>query len=249
MDRSSFTLYRLNIESHTLEELGEVKDGEGRVAWATPGQLVCFSRTVNDLTNIWEYNLSDRRLTQKTTGPGPDHSAMTDPEGKGTYFINGKESGALSVYRAHTKQSTNIVNENATQPVVSGVGSRVAYVLLLGSGRQELWASDVDGINASRLTSGKGLETLGWSHDATQLVFPEVSEGAKIFTIRLDGTGIRQIAWSGAFIGWAVWSPDDRDIYLSGYKKDPANVKIWKVRADSLSVETFSEACGDRLRQ
>ena len=94
------------------------------------GNTVLFSRTVNGLTNIWKYSLKDRSLTQITFGTGPDFSPMPDPGGKGIYFVNGKSSGFLTAYHVHSKESTDIVSEDATQPTISPDGKRVMYVTL-----------------------------------------------------------------------------------------------------------------------
>ena len=49
-----------------------------------------LSRTVNGLTNIWNYNLKDQGTDTDYFRNGPDFSPMPDPGGKGIYFVNGK---------------------------------------------------------------------------------------------------------------------------------------------------------------
>ena len=106
-----------------------------------------LSRNVNGLTNIWKYDLTDRSLTQITLGTGPDYSPMPDPGGKGIYFVNGQASGFLTAYNVHSKESTDIVSENATQPAISRDGKHVMYVTVPSSQRSELWVSNIDGSN------------------------------------------------------------------------------------------------------
>jgi Tol biopolymer transport system component/predicted Ser/Thr protein kinase len=244
--RASVKFYKLDVARHTVQQLGEVTQvSQGSVAWGTPGETVCLSRTLNDLTNIWVYNLLDHSLIQRTMGPGPDYSPMLDPGGKGMYFVNGKRSGALSVYRMRTRESADLVTQNVTQPALSDDGRRVAYILLSGNARQELWVSDVDGNNRTKLATESTLETLAWSHDGSRFSFSEIgSSEAKVYTIRADGTGLRQIPWSGAFIGQAAWTPDNKALYLSGYEKEPAKVVTWKANADGSAVELFDQSCG-----
>ena len=74
--------------------------------------------------------MQDRSLTQITFGTGPDFSPMPDPGGKGIYYVNGKSSGFLTAYHVHSKESTDIVSEDATQPAISPDGKRVMYVTL-----------------------------------------------------------------------------------------------------------------------
>ena len=130
------------MSNHKAVDLGEVS-GNPEVVWADPGKSVLFSRTINELTNIWSYSLQGRSLTQITFGTGPDYSPMPDPGGKGIYYVNGKSSGFLTAYHVHSKESTDIVSEEATQPIISPDGKRLMYITLPAADRSELWVSDI----------------------------------------------------------------------------------------------------------
>src|SRR5271156_1076823 len=127
---STLHFYRINVTSREAVDLGGVISGNLAVVWAEPGKTVLLSRTVNGLLNIWNYNLQDRSLTQITFGTGPDYEPMPDPGGKGIYFVNGSSSGFLTAYHVHSKASTEIVSEDASQPIISPDGKRVMYVTL-----------------------------------------------------------------------------------------------------------------------
>ena len=114
---STFHFYRVNVSRHDSVDLGEV-EGNHDAVWAEPGETDLFSREVNGLTNIWSYSLKDRSLQQITFGTGPDFAPMPDPGGKGLYYVNGKSAGSLTAYHIHSKESTDIVSEDATQPTV-----------------------------------------------------------------------------------------------------------------------------------
>jgi serine/threonine protein kinase len=79
---SAKTLYKVNVATHHAEKLGELSGSPTGVVWGEPGKTLFFSRTVNDVTNLWEYNLASQTLKQITFGPGPDLSPMPDPAGK-----------------------------------------------------------------------------------------------------------------------------------------------------------------------
>ena len=137
-----------------------------------------FGRTVNGLTNIWSYTLQDRSLTQITFGTGPDFSPMPDPGGRGIYFVNGKSAGFLTAYRVHSKESTDIVSEDANQPAISPDGKRVLYVTFpssskvrtLGIGHRR-WQQSED------LRWGKDINTEFWAPDNFHLSFFELETG------------------------------------------------------------------------
>src|ERR1700728_173921 len=142
-----FHFYRINVTSHEAVDLGQVSGNWRDVVWGEPGNTILFTRTIDGLTNIWNYGLKDRSLAQITFGAGPDFAPMPDPSGNGIYFVNGRSSGFLTAYHVHSKESADIVSEDATQPTISRDGKRVMYVTLPARDRNELWVSDIDGGN------------------------------------------------------------------------------------------------------
>jgi Tol biopolymer transport system component/predicted Ser/Thr protein kinase len=238
-------LYKVNIASHRAEKIDEMSGSPTGLVWGTPGETLLLSRTVNGVANIWEYRLSDRNWKQKTFGAGPDLFPMPDLLGKGVYFVNGRQSGALTVYNTRTKQSFDLVTENATQPVLSPDGHHVAYLSFVGGRNQELWVADLDGNSRVKLTSSADIVTLAFSPDNSQFAFADSEGGVqKLYIVRTDGSGLHQVPWSGASIGWGIWSPDARTLYFSGSEKDPAKVTTWKTAAGGSQVQLLAEGCG-----
>ena len=91
---------RLDLSTHKIEDLGDLPDASQSISWAAPGKSLYVSRKINGITNLWEFSLEDHSLKQITFGPGPDRAPMSDPNGKGIYFINGRSAGTLTLYRA-----------------------------------------------------------------------------------------------------------------------------------------------------
>jgi len=237
--------YRISLTSHEAVDLGEMPVGSGEVAWAEPGNSILISLTVHGLTNIWKYSLQDRSLTQITFGAGVDSSPMPDPDGKGIYFLNGRPSGSLTAYHIHSKESTNIVSEDANQPIISRDGKRVMYVALPTPGKAELWVSDIDGGNKVKIATGeaqeKALLTLNWAPDNFHLSF---SQGPKLFIVGADGNGLRQLpSMAGMPISNAVWSPDQKSVYVSAVENAGQSNTIWKWN-DGSNPEKLVEGCG-----
>jgi Tol biopolymer transport system component len=254
---SNFRFYRINLTSHEAVDLGEVSGnsdvdylleefGNPDVVWAEPGNSVLLSRTVNGLTNIWNYSLKDRSLTQITFGTGPDFSPMPDPGGKGIYFVNGKASGFLTAYHVQSKESTDIVSQDATQPYISPDGKRVIYITLPARQRSELWVSDIDGGNKVKIATGDALATEHWAPDNFHLSFDEfgASAGGKTYIVGADGSGLRQLPPLESTPVGAVWSPDQKSVYVSIMEKGgPTSDTVeWKV--DGSSLERFVDNCG-----
>ena len=187
-----------------------------------------LSRTDNGITNLWKYELASQALTQLTFGAGPDYSSMTDPSGKGTYYVSGRRSGFLTGYHPKSQQSMDIVSEDASQPSVSPDGKRVMYVKFLGGDKNELWVSDLDGRNRLRLASAERLETVGWSPDSSHIAFADFTGGgSKGYIVGADGRGLRPIEGITGFIGLAVWSGDSKSLYISA-SQPRTRATIWK---------------------
>ena len=242
---ASVSLYKVNVGSHAATKLAEVAGTPNQFKWSQPGKTVLASRTVNDVTNIWEYSLGDGALRQVTFGAGADSSPMPDHSGKELYFVTGRESGALTVYNTKSKQSFDVVSDSATQPVISFDGRYVNYLTMLGPQHQELWIAGIDGGNKVKLTSSANLVTLAVSPDNSLIFFGDaVGEMSKVYLVKNDGSGLRQVPWTGANIGWGMWSEDGKTLYFSGYVKDPAKVVIWKSAEPYTSVEQVDENCG-----
>ena len=197
------------------------------------------------MTNIWNYSLKDKAQTQITFGIGPDFSPMPDAGGKGIYFVNGKSSGYLTAYNVHSQVSTDIASENATQPGVSPDGKRVVYVTLPERQRSELWVSDVDGSNKVKLATGEVLSAGSWAPDNFHLSFFEIGTGAgtKAYIVGADGNGLRELPPMGGTPFNAIWSPDEKSVYVSSFEKAGSKPTVWKWSVDGSKPEKFVEDC------
>jgi serine/threonine protein kinase/Tol biopolymer transport system component len=240
-----FRFYRISLTSHDAVDLGEISGNASDSVWSEPGKTVLFSRTVNGLTNIWNYSLKDHSLKQITFGAGPDFSPMPDPGGKGIYYVNGKSSGFLTAYHVHSKDSTDIVTEDASQPVISPDGKRVMYVALPARDRNELWVSDIDGGNKVKIATGEHLGTDSWAPDNFHLSFDEAAAGAgtKVYIVGADGSGLRQLPRMGDLVWGLRWSPDQKTIYVSSSKKASPVLAAWKWNVDGSNPEKVVDDC------
>ena len=237
-------LFRIGLTNHEAVDLGEMPGD--CVAWAEPGHSILFSREVNGLRNIWKYSLQDRSLTQITFGAGLDLSPMPDPGGKGIYYINRRASGGLTAYNVHSQQTTDIVPEYATQPIISRDGKHVMYVTFPISGKAELWTSNTDGGNKVKIAAGEAPEdnllTLNWAPDSFHLSF---SQGSRLYIVGADGSGLRQLpSMAGMAISKAVWSPDQKSVYVSALENAAGDSNtLWKWNEGS-NPEKLLEKCG-----
>jgi serine/threonine protein kinase/Tol biopolymer transport system component len=243
---SGTTLQRLDLSTHALEHLADLPDTSSRNSWAEPGRSLYVSHIVNNITNLYEFSLRDHSLRQVTFGTGPDRAPMSDPSGKGLYFISGGNGGALTLYRTATKQLSDIVSEDASQPTLSADGRLLAYITSTVEQRGDMWASGLNGEHRVKLASGGlYLETLGWSLDNSKFLYSE-KEGAniKLFIVDADGSNTRQLTWpSDRFAGFSIWEAGNQSIVISGIDSHNhlLTVRIW---LDGRPEEIIQEDCG-----
>ena len=250
-DSGAVAFRRLDVSTHQLTNLAELTSTSGFTSWATPGKSLYVTRRTNGISNLWEFSLADHSLKQITFGPGPDHSPMSDPNRKGLYFINGRSSGTLTLYRAPTRQFSDIVNEDATQPVLSADGLHLVYITIPEPGKTEMWVSDLTGNNRLKLiSSGETLETLAWSNDATKFLFSDGNGANKngtdraLFVIDADGKNLRQLPWRGSFVGFSVWEPGDQSIILGGLDTNNHTTQSWRLFLNNAPPVHISNDCG-----
>ncbi len=242
-------LKEVHIGSHSATELGTVPIAAGDdfdFTWEQPGKSLLFSRTENGIKNIWRYDLHEHALTQLTFGPGPDSNPMADPSGKGIYYVSGKSTGYLTVYKTRTKESVDIVDEDATQPAISPDGKRLMYLVNSGPRTQELWVADIDGRNKVKVASGDVLAADAWTRDGSLLSFSDLSTvPSKLYVAGADGSNIHQLPWNGLAALSLMFSSDAKSFYISTFKSEQSPVQIWQMNADGSNAHMISEGCGE----
>jgi len=97
--------------------------------------------------------------------------------------------------------------------------------------RDNLYTVDVDGENTCNLTgfasTGSWFTEIAWSPDGSQIAFVN---GAHIYTVRPDGTDLRQLTRSGMAASLS-WSPDSRKIAYV-FSSGGTNADVWVINAD-----------------
>jgi hypothetical protein len=120
------------------------------------------------------------------------------------------------------------------------------YITLPSPQRNELWVPDIDGGNKVKIATGEGLGTGTWAPDNFQLLFfeTEVGGASTAYIVGADGSGLRQLPpMAGAPIG-AVWSPDQKSVYVSIAGKAQPALNIWKWEVKNSNAEKFVDDCG-----
>ena len=117
--------------------------------------------------------------------------------------------------------------------------------------RYEIWVADAGGARQERVAGVPKRELPlsprwpAFSPDGTEIVFfnPETTPLGNLWSVRLDGSGLRQLTFFTSFGSAPVWSPDGRSIIYSSERN--GNRNLWKVDVDNLTEEVLLTSSGD----
>lgn len=236
-------LLKLDVTSRKVTNLDRLEDFPEDAVWDNPGKTFLFARTVQDLKNIWKYDLADRSLTQITFGAGPDFSPMPDPEGKGLYYVNGKDSGSLAAYNVKNGTTVEISPEPSVMPAVSPDGKSVVFIKVVDwETNNELWVSDIDGKNPRKLASAEELGTGMWSSDSKRMTFSAREKGAKQlkgYVIGADGRNLVPTEHVEGKVMNISWSADGQPLYIT--TRVGPKLFLWKASVDGKKAERLLE--------
>ena len=244
-------LEQLDIVGKKLDKIADLPDAVSCPNWATAGQSLYLSRSVNGIINVWEFSLADHSFKQITNGTGPDLDATADPTGKGVYFVSGRKAGTLTQYRFASKQFSDIVSEDAAQPEFSNDSRLVAYLTGPEPGKTEMWVVDLATNKRVRLASGSGhLETLGFSNDNKRYLYADgtsrdtTNGEVQLFVIDVDGAHQQQLKWAGEWAGFVIWEAGDQSMILGGVGRDGHTPTNYRIFLDGSPTAVLSENCG-----
>jgi Tol biopolymer transport system component len=152
----------------------------------------------------------------------------------------------LTAYNVRTKQSTDVASDNATQPSISPDGKRLMYITTPEKGRTELWVQNLDGSNKVKLATSRSLGTGFWASDSFHLFFMEEQTDStdRAYTAAADGSGVRQIPWSGGALQALSTSRDQKSIYLNSFDQGASRPTIWRENSDGSNPEKLTDGCG-----
>jgi hypothetical protein len=136
-----------------------------------------------------------------------------------------------------------------------GQNGRIAYMRFDDDGRFQIWTADPDLSDAIQLTHGTDDGWFpSWSPDGSRIAFssyrtdPDLGDGYEVhdvFTMRADGTDVRQVTDSLGYSGKPSWSPDGRWLLFDADRADyPRSQGIYIVPADGAAA---AGSCSTRV--
>jgi Tol biopolymer transport system component len=196
-----------------------------------------------------------------TNDPAMDYEPALSPDGSkvafSSYRDNKQEIYLLDLTTLALQQLTSSPGVD-DQPAWSADGSQIAFVSQR-NGQPEIYTMQVDGSEQQRVTNGLELtnkENPSWSPDGSSLAFagtrfiqPHIYT-VHIFTIRLDGSQLRQITPDtlGTTNLKPDWSATNKLIFSSNQAQEgePYHYELYRINSDGsdltrLTNNTFDE--------
>jgi Tol biopolymer transport system component len=210
---------------------------------------IAYSRFAGQHADIVSANPDGTGVVKLTSGPAGTFDLNPDWSPDGTRIAFERDAGAsqaifiMNADGSDLRQITFDAFPGDMDPAWSPDGTRIAVERFDSvAGRDGIYIMSADGSHPIQVTQSDAL--LGenvepqWAPDGTKLVFEAATDtkGHALFTVNLDGSGVRRLT------PWRIdavhpdWSPDGRSIVFEAPDRDDAppgtSANIYTIRAD-----------------
>jgi TolB protein len=207
-------------------------------AWSPDALQIAFSSRRSGTLDLYVMNADGTGTRRLTSGKQNDSHPTWSDDGMRLAF---ERDGDIYVMSADGSGARRISDTTAEErePAWSPDGAWIAYVRRTpGTATRDLWLMRPDGSDRRMLTSQNAtVTTPAWSPDSTRIAFASNKDDGvyALFTIGLDGKGLRRVAPTATDNFEPSWSPDGEKI---AYFEDGA---IFTVELGGGDVEKLTD--------
>jgi len=216
-----YSIYVVRMSDGSLTRLTSMMGDPQGLAWMGDGDRIVFSNDSGQGGELWEVTLGgrSRRLPFGEDGTAP---AVAARQGH-IAFVQGQnitdiwrldltaarpgESATKLIYSTHAQRNPRYSNDRRHIAFQSN-----------RSGSTEIWLTDGEGADPSRLTSFNGpyTDTPSWCSDGRRIAFDSSASGkSAIYIEDITERLPRRVITSQANLQWPAWSQDCRWIFAS----------------------------------
>jgi TolB protein len=206
-------------------------------AWAPDSQRLVFVSNRGGAHNLWEIDVSSRRLRQVTSGPGSDLTPATSPTGRIAFTPASHQTdlywGPVDRPQEEHQRLTSHTMDNFGGRVAPD-GQRVVYQSNR-TGNYELWLLDRRAGTERQLTDHPAWDAMAdWSPDGREIVFLSDREGTpQVWVLEVESGRVHHLSEKSFSIpfedlfGGPRWSPDGKAIgFIAAGEKEQG---LWVV--------------------
>ena len=211
-------------------------------AWSPDASKIAFSSRRSGTSDIYVMNADGSGTQRLTSGKLNDSHPTWSPDGTRLAFERDGDIHVMNAGGTGLRRISDPVVEER-EPSWSPDGSLIVYVRRTpGTAVRELWLMRPDGSERRALTSqGATVATPSWSPDSQRVVFASNKDDGvyALFTIGLDGKGLRSVVLTASDNFEPSWSPDGAKI---AYFDDGA---IFAVELGGGEVERLTDSANN----
>ena len=221
--------------------------GGGGLAWLRDSRSIVYSTMAMRFSRLWRVRADGSAPPERVdfAGLGVVGPSTVPCCDKLAFVRNSEDS---DIYRFQPGAgATPLLASSAfdANPQYSPDGRRIAFGSSRADEHDEIWLANADGSNVTRLTRG-GSRFRGsprWSPDGSTIAFDADTNGHwDIWTIGVDGSGLRQITADAADENMPSWSHDGRFVYYGSNRS--GRYEVWRIAVADGGEEQMTRAGG-----
>lgn len=79
---------------------------------------------------------------------------------------------------------------------------------------------------------------------ASDIHVGEAGKTDKIYLAGADGSGLRELPWTGGTVFTVIWSADQKSLYITSSEKGATGATVWRESVEGSAPEKLVDGCG-----
>ena len=249
---STSQLWTIDVET---EEARQVFEGDAvQPQWSPHGNRIAYWSQIGGQRDIWTIAADGSEPVALTNDAALDWNPVWSPDGNYLYFSSNR-SGGMNLWRVWIDETSGMPRAEPEAITVGAAGANM-HLSISEDGKRMVYATQdlrqnimkVDFDPSTNAVIGEPVFvtegsmsdiTPDVSADGASLVFRRTVGQEDLFTVRSDGTGLRQLTNDLYNDRAPEWSPDGRKIAF--YSSRSGSWQLWTINPDGSSPRQLTD--------